>query len=182
MIFSRATEYAIRGLSELAGRTRGGTFMLDDLIAGANLPRDFLAKIFQRLVKAGILHSCKGRGGGFSLVRPPHEVTLMHIMEAIEGPQPVDICAVGMGRCSDTMPCPQHHLYKPIRLRLKEYLTTTTLADLAASLKSKAQLQNVQLEQYEIDSPPPDYLLDLTPDEPSAVDSTESPGADDKVE
>jgi len=177
MIFSHATEYAIRGLSELAGRARGGMFMLDDLIAGTMLPRDFLAKIFQRLVRAGILNSCKGRGGGFSLARAPHEITIMNVMEAIEGPQPVDGCAVGMGRCSDGMPCPQHHLYKPLRLRLKEYLTTTTLADLSASLKSKAQLRSIQLEQYEIDNPPPDYSLDFARDEASvpATDTTETP-------
>jgi DNA-binding IscR family transcriptional regulator len=42
-----------------------------------------------------------------------------------------------MEACNDHMPCPQHDLYKPIRQRLKAYVQTTTLADLAASLKAK---------------------------------------------
>lgn len=145
MIFSSSTEYAIRGLSELAGRGPEGPIMLDDLVRGTDLPRDFLAKVFQKLVHGGILRSAKGRGGGFCLARPAHEITLMHIVEAIDGPQVFDRCVVGLEQCNDTMPCPQHDLYKPIRQRLKDYLITTTLADLAASLKAKHAWRQVRL-------------------------------------
>lgn len=137
MIFSSATEYAMRGLAELACRGGEGPVLLADLVNGTGLPRDFMAKIFQRLVRAGILGSTKGRGGGFTLARPQHEITLMHVIEAMEGPQLLDQCVVGLEKCTDHMPCPQHDLYKPIRQRLKDYLNTTTLADLAASLKAK---------------------------------------------
>jgi len=137
MIFTSTTEYAIRGMSELASRATVGSVLLDQLVAGTDLPRDFMAKIFQRLVKGRLLRSAKGRGGGFTLARPAHEITLMHIVEAIEGPQRLDQCVVGLEKCTDVMPCPQHDLYKPLRQRLKDYLNTTTLADLAASLKSK---------------------------------------------
>ena len=137
MIFSNTTEYAIRGLSELAGRSSGESILLDQLVAGTNLPRDFMAKIFQKLVRAKLLTSAKGRGGGFALARPAHQITLLNIVEAIEGPQPLDGCVVGLERCNDDMPCPQHDLYKPIRQRIKDYMMTTTLADLASSLRSK---------------------------------------------
>jgi Rrf2 family protein len=144
MIFSSATEYAIRGLSELAGRNVDGPVMLDDLVAGTGLPRDFVAKIFQKLVRSGILRSAKGRGGGFALARPQHEIRLLDIVEAVEGPQLLDACVVGLEKCNDSMPCSQHDLYKPIRQRLKDYLTTTTLADLAASLRTKPSWLNAQ--------------------------------------
>src|SRR5947207_4511058 len=137
MIFSKPTEYAIRGLSELATRPHQHLTMLDDVLAGTELPRDFLAKLFQKLVRSGILRSAKGRGGGFALARPSHQITLMQIVESLEGPQPLDGCVVGLSQCTDQMPCSQHDLYKPIRQRLKDYLNTTTLADLASSLKSK---------------------------------------------
>ena len=137
MIFSSATEYAIRGVSELASRNVEGTILLDDLVKGTGLPRDFVAKIFQKLVHAGILRSAKGRGGGFALARPQHDITLLEIVEAVEGPQLLDACVVGLEKCNDSMPCPQHDLYKPIRQRFKNYLTTTTVADLASSLRSK---------------------------------------------
>src|SRR6266480_5169853 len=100
MIFSTTTEYAIRGLSELAARNTGGPILLDDLVAGTDLPRDFLAKIFQKLVRAGILRSAKGRGGGFALAKPQHEVALIDIVEAVEGPQLLDACVVGLEKCN----------------------------------------------------------------------------------
>ena len=147
MIFCSATEYAIRGLSELAARGDSGTVLLDDLIVGTGIPRDFLAKIFQKLVRAGILRSAKGRGGGFALARPQHRITLMHVLEAIEGPQKIDACIVGLERCNDQMPCSQHDLFKPIRQRLHDYLRTTTLADMAASLRSKPSWRKLNDER-----------------------------------
>lgn len=142
MIYSSATEYAIRGVSELAARNADGPVLLDELVAGTGLPRDFVAKIFQKLVRSGVLRSAKGRGGGFALARPAHAITLMDIVEAVEGPQTLDACVVGFDRCNDHMPCAQHDLYKPIRQRLKDYLQTTTLADMAASLRTKQAWRN----------------------------------------
>lgn len=141
MIFSNSTEYAIRALAELAGRPADSLVMLDDIVAGTDMPRDFLAKLFQKLVKGGVLRSSKGRGGGFALARPAYEISLMNVVESIDGPQLFDRCVVGLDRCTDEMPCPQHDLYKPIRHRLRDYLLTTTLADLAASLKAKKHWQ-----------------------------------------
>jgi Rrf2 family protein len=92
-----------------------------------------------------VLRSAKGRGGGFTLARPGHEITLMNIIEAIDGPQIFDRCVVGLEKCNDQMPCPQHDLYKPIRQRLKDYMLTTTLADLAASLKAKQGWRQIRL-------------------------------------
>src|SRR3954470_3573308 len=137
MIFTSTSEYAIRGMTELAVREPEGRMLLDDLVAGTSLPRDFMAKIFQRLAKAGLLNSAKGRGGGFALARPAHRITLSDIVQAIEGPDAYDHCIVGLERCNDQMRCPQHDLYKPIRQRWHDYLKTTTLADLASSLKAK---------------------------------------------
>ena len=157
MIYSNSSEYAIRALSEMVSRGAGagaGRVLLDDLVAGTDLPRDFLAKIFQRLVRAGVLTSAKGRGGGFALARAAHETTLMQVVEGIDGPQHFDRCVVGLERCNDHMPCAQHDLYKPIRQRLKDYLNTTTLADLGASLKSKQAWQRLRREQEQRQAAP----------------------------
>ena len=68
----------------------------------------------------------------------------------MEGPQMLDQCVVGLEKCTDSMPCPQHDLYKPIRQRLKDYMNTTTLADLAATLKSKPSWQSRHPEAIKI--------------------------------
>lgn len=150
MIFSNPSEYAIRALSELVimsqnaaanntGR-RAAFVMLDKLTEQAALPREFLAKIFRQLVEAGLLASAKGPGGGFTLARPAHEISLLQIIEAVDGGHQIDGCVVGLAKCNDDVPCPQHDLFKPIRQRLRAYLSTTTLADTAASLKEKKAL------------------------------------------
>jgi Rrf2 family protein len=148
VIFSNPTEYAIRALSELilmAGEStpskpRAGLVMLDKLTEQASLPREFLAKIFRQLVERGILISAKGPGGGFALARPAHDITLLQVVDAVDGGSQVEGCVVGLAKCNDHMPCPQHDLFKPIRQRLRNYLATTTLADTAASLKEKKSI------------------------------------------
>ena len=149
MIFSNPTEYAIRALSELVIMAEGATpntgragsyIMLNNLVERTTLPREFMAKIFRQLVEAKVLDSAKGPGGGFALARPAKEVSLLDIIEAIDGGSPVEGCVVGLARCNDEMPCPQHELFKPIRQRLRNYLSNTTLADTAASLRAKKEL------------------------------------------
>ena len=68
-------------------------------------------------------------------------------VEAIEGPQHLDRCVVGMEACNDQKPVREHHLYKPIRQRLKDYFNTTSLADLVASLRSKQTWLRTQTAQ-----------------------------------
>jgi Rrf2 family transcriptional regulator, iron-sulfur cluster assembly transcription factor len=140
MIFTTTTEYAIRGVAELAARSHHDPVLLAELVEGTDLPREFLAKVFQRLVKAGVLHSAKGRGGGFSFARPPSEISLMDILVSLEGQQHFGGCVVGLDRCNDQMPCPQHEIYKPVRHRLRDYLTTTTVAELGDALNEKKKL------------------------------------------
>jgi len=148
VIFSNPSEYAIRALSELVlmaqdaptnGR-RPGFVMLDKLTDQAGLPREFLAKIFRQLVEGGLLTSAKGPGGGFALAKPAHEINLLDVITVVDGGHQIDGCVVGLARCNDSVPCPQHDLFKPIRQRLRAYLSTTTLADTAASLKEKKAL------------------------------------------
>src|SRR4051812_2477908 len=131
------------------GSRRAGFVMLDKLTEQAGLPREFLAKIFRQLVEGGILTSAKGPGGGFSLAKPAHDISLLNVIEVIDGGHQIDGCVVGLARCNDHMPCPKHDLFKPIRQRLRAYLSTTTLADTAASLKEKKALsvQDTLLEE-----------------------------------
>ena len=68
MIFTNPTEYAIRGLAELVCRSNptNGRMMIEELVKGTDLPKDFMAKIFQKLAKAGVLVSTKAAAGIFA--------------------------------------------------------------------------------------------------------------------
>jgi len=59
--------------------------MIDEVSRTERIPKSFLAKIFQSLVKAGLVRSIRGAGGGFALVKDPAQVSILEIIEAIEG-------------------------------------------------------------------------------------------------
>lgn len=140
MIYSSACEYAIRATTYLATRHDTDELVkLKDISEAEDIPAPFLSSILQRLVTVGILRSARGPTGGYALVAPPSEVNLMDIKESVDGTAELDACAVGLGRCSDEMPCPLHDSWKPIREQIRTYLQTTTLAQMADAMASKVQ-------------------------------------------
>ncbi len=137
MIHSTACEYAIRALTYLAGFEPGTRVLARDVSAHENVPGPFLGKIFQTLVRAGLLTSTKGPGGGFALAQDPRKIALFDIYQAVDGTQYLEACAVGLAKCSDEMPCPLHDRWKPIRERIRQYLEATSLADMAEATRKK---------------------------------------------
>ena len=154
MIYSNACAYAIRALSRLAMVRPDGYVLLDELCEGTDLPRHFVAKIFQELVRKGLLTSAKGRGGGFALASKPHKITLFEIVQAIDGVERLDHCVVGMALCDDHQPCPEHDAWKAIRTQLKHYLQNTTLQAMSDTLARKLELSGKQVPQPKSKSKP----------------------------
>lgn len=138
MIYSVGCEYGIRALTKLAAEVPAGKFcLLRDILGGTDLPQHFVGKIFQALVRADILVSAKGRGGGFALRRPAEEITLRQIVEAIDGPHRISRCILGFAECDNEQACPQHDRWRAIRRQIEELLDTTTLASLSHSVTKK---------------------------------------------
>jgi len=154
MIYSNACAYAIRALSRLAMLRPDGYALLDELCEGSDLPRHFVAKIFQDLVRKGMLTSAKGRGGGFALARKPQKITLYDIVAIIDGTEDLDACVVGNTQCNDDQPCPLHDRWKHIRCDLKAFLVNTTLDQMSENLEEKMKLIGQPLPILESKSKP----------------------------
>jgi Rrf2 family transcriptional regulator, iron-sulfur cluster assembly transcription factor len=137
MIYSNACGYAIQAMARLALIRPDGYVLLDELCEGTDLPRHFVAKIFQDLVRHGLLVSAKGRGGGFALARKPSQISLHQIVEVIDGVEELEQCVVGMDRCDDQQPCPQHDQWKSIRNHIRRFLNETTLEKMARTMEQK---------------------------------------------
>ena len=86
MRITSTVDYAVRGVLYLAVQPDGRRVLLNEIAAFQEVPKPFLGKIFQSLVKAGILRSYRGTNGGFILDRPQRKVTLRMIIEAVDGP------------------------------------------------------------------------------------------------
>ena len=86
MKISRSTGYALLAVGYLAKHQEEGIILSQDVSKEYNIPLEYLLKILQQLVKANILRSKRGPRGGFSLARPPKEITLLQVIEAVDGP------------------------------------------------------------------------------------------------
>ncbi len=131
MHISRAGEYGVLGLLHLARQPGGQPVMIDAVSREVAIPKSFLAKIFQDLAKAGILRSQRGAGGGFSLARPADHITVLDIIEAIDGKIALQRCLTEVPDCERRESCALCSLFEQAQDRLKEVFHRTTLTDLA---------------------------------------------------
>ncbi len=86
MKLSRTVDYAVRATLELARQSEQAPVPCSQLAAAGQMPERFLLQILRNLVTHGILRSTRGVEGGYTLVRPIDEISLLDIIEAIEGP------------------------------------------------------------------------------------------------
>lgn len=86
MKISRSTQYGLIAASYIAQNPKSGLIMAAKISKAHKLPLEYLMKIMQQLVKARILASKRGPGGGFSLARPANKISLLELVEAVEGP------------------------------------------------------------------------------------------------
>jgi Rrf2 family transcriptional regulator, iron-sulfur cluster assembly transcription factor len=138
MIYSRSAEYAIRAFVFLAQVPPGKYAMVKQIAEESDIPSHFLAKILQQLARQGFLRSSKGPTGGFTLRYPATEITLLQIVEAVDGLADYQRCIGGMTECNDQMRCGMHDSWKALRSRIIEYLEGTTVEDLANALDQNA--------------------------------------------
>jgi Rrf2 family protein len=145
MIYSTTCSYAIRAMCRLTAIRPQGYVRIQEVCEGSELPSYFVAKIFRDLVRAELLVSAKGRGGGFALARPADKIRLYDIVEAVDGVKQYTQCVVGLAKCDDKQPCPQHDQFKPIRQRILNYLSQTTLSQMTEALTEKLEILGMTL-------------------------------------
>ncbi len=136
---SRGSEYAIRGMLHLALQPQGKISFIDEISAAQKVPRAYLAKIFQTLTKKGFLRSVRGPGGGFALRKDPAEITLLDVIEAMEGEISLNECLIHAGYCEMDSICPVHDIWREAQARFLEFLSECDFSKLAESARLKAK-------------------------------------------
>lgn len=107
MRLTKESEYALHGLAVLANAPPDEVTPLARIAAARDLPLSYLAKVFQKLARHGLLLAGRGPGGGYRLARPARSITLRTILEAVEGPRPFQHCLLWSGH-SEQHRCPLH--------------------------------------------------------------------------
>ena len=129
MTLTRESEYALLGLAVLGDRPEGAVVSLSEVAEERDLPQAFLAKVFMKLSRHGVLVAHRGRGKGYALARPPEAILVLEVLEAIEGTRLHDRCLLWDGHCHDTNPCPLHFRLHEVNAALRRALDSVTLAD-----------------------------------------------------
>jgi Rrf2 family protein len=132
MKISTKGEYGIRALIELAHRygdsrpTQSG-----DIAARQAIPESYLEQLLTTMRRAGLVRSVRGPQGGHALARPPAEIPVSEVIEALEGPVMAVDCLDDAGNCAKTGGCAQSEMWAAVRDAILGVLTNTTIADLA---------------------------------------------------
>jgi Rrf2 family protein len=126
---TRQTEYAIRGLQDLARRGADSPVQLKVIAGSCEVSEAFLAKIFQMLAQAGIVKSHRGVKGGFSLGREPGEITLREIVEVCEGGIVLNHCLRKVDPCNQNETCNVAGVWREAQAALVGALDRTSLSD-----------------------------------------------------
>lgn len=145
MVITRATEYAVRTVIFLAQQPKHEIVLKKDICRTQEVTPAFLTKILQPLIKAGIVSSQRGVGGGFLLARDPNEITLLDILQAEEGQLKLNHCLVDTDACHRDAYCSAHEVWHEAQTEMAQVLKRYSVADMVKRqneklnfLKSKA--------------------------------------------
>ena len=136
-MLSNTCKYAIRSVIYLAlNSVNGEKIGIKKISEDLAIPSPFLGKIMQVLAKNKILASTKGPNGGFSLGKPPKKISLMDIVDVIDGDDRFNACVIGLQSCSKELAnCPIHDSYAPIREEAKRLFIKLNIYELADSIR-----------------------------------------------
>ena len=133
MQITRQADYAIRAvlyLAKLGSNQRAAT---STVAQEQHIPPSFLAKIISQLSIAGLLHTSRGARGGVTLARPAEDITLLEVVEAIDGPIALNECVTDQDSCSFGAECPLRPVWCDAQDELVTRLRSTNFAQFAAS-------------------------------------------------
>jgi len=137
VVITRATEYAIRTVIYLAQQPKDEIILKKDICRTQEVTPAFLTKILQPLIKAGIVSSQRGVGGGFLLAKSPDEITLLDILQAEEGPLKLNHCLVENGYCMRDAHCSAHEVWHEVQDEMISVLEQYSVSELVRREKEK---------------------------------------------
>ena len=131
MQLTRAADYAIRVMIHLASQPALTRASRAELATAAECPEQFLSKVLQSLTRAGLIVSHRGNTGGFELPPAQEPITILQVVEAIEGPLRLNLCLASDQACPRENWCPAHPVWVEAQRAMIEVLRNSTIQDLA---------------------------------------------------
>ena len=131
MQITRQADYAVRAVYHLTKLGPESLAATSQIAEEQHIPPSFLAKIISQLSVAGLLHTSRGARGGVSLARDPEEISLLDVVEAIDGPILLNECVADSAGCDFTEDCPMRPIWCEAQQDLVGKLQNTSFAKVA---------------------------------------------------
>jgi Rrf2 family transcriptional regulator, iron-sulfur cluster assembly transcription factor len=125
----------MQALILIASLEKNEYVLAKQISAVLSIPRDYLNKVMQILVKEKFVKSLKGPQGGFCLAREPQDITIYDIMKAIDGTDFFNNCLLRAALCDAEDPCALHDYWQKVLGQIRSILDRVTLHDLVQELK-----------------------------------------------
>lgn len=136
-MFSKSCEYAIKAMIYVAQKSKDEVRVsIKDIAKGTDSPEHFIAKIMQELGRKRLVQSVKGPNGGFYMTEKELQTSISDVVRALDGDGIYVDCVLGLKTCSAKTPCPVHHEYKAIKLKLIKMLESNTIGNFNEKLDS----------------------------------------------
>ena len=132
MHLTRQSDYGVRAILHLSELPYGKIVQTKDIAGSKDIPAKYLPSIIRTLARAGLIRTMRGNQGGVTLARPPEEINLREVIEAIEGPIMLVPCMRGPNQCDHEDDCRFKSVCKSLQEQMTGQLEGTTFADLAA--------------------------------------------------
>ena len=130
MQISRRVDYGLRAVIYLSDQDREKCCSIAEIAKHQGVPRKFLEKIIQDLIRGGLIKSKRGSLGGYMLARPADAISFYDVIEAIEGPITVNACLDSEIGCDQLPRCTMAGVWSEIQRSVTEVLNRTTIATL----------------------------------------------------
>ena len=133
MQLTRQADYAVRAVLHLAQMKNGDRTSTSAVAKDRHIPPSFLAKIVSQLSITGLVHTSRGARGGLTLAREPKDISLLEVVEAIDGPIQLNECVGDNGVCTFAKDCPIRSVWCEAQEELVARLRKTDFAQLLAT-------------------------------------------------
>ena len=127
---TKKADYGLMAMKHLAEHLQEGACSAKDVADAYLIPPEALAKILQRLVKAGLLKSLHGINGGYTLARDPHTISAFEVIRAIDGPLFITSCITVRGECDQSDRCNIREPLRKVNSSIEDVLRRIKISDM----------------------------------------------------